>query len=408
MLLVLLKKLKILQINKYPSLKGGTETVLFDTMRLLKDKGHDVILFSTDEGNIDYVPTVTIPYPKRQDSLYSKIKNLPSFFYNRKAAKELIRIVETEKPDIAHIHLYLNSFSVSILPILKRYNVPIVMTLHEYRQICPSYLLMDKRGDICEKCINGNYFNCMLTRCAKGSLAESTLLTFEMYYRRTFYPTEKYVDRFLCVSDFVLKKHREFNPAIAEKSIVIKNPVNVLGKRSEKKRGDYLLYVGRLSKEKGIGTLCNVMHDLPDIRLKIAGEGNVLSGNLPPNVELLGFKPKEEIDDLIKDAMYLVIPTQSYETFGLSCAESLVMGTPVIASGIGALPELVKDEENGFLFTPKDVSSLRETIQKAVSLPDQEYYRMAAQAFASVQNLSGDNYINKLLDLYNDLIRCKS
>lgn len=388
-------------------MKGGTETVLFDTIRLLKSRGHEVFLFSTDEGDIEYTPTFTVHYPKREDSLLRKWKNLSSFFYNRKAASEIERVIKQEKPDIAHIHLYLNSFSVSILSVLKRYHIPIVMTLHEYRQICPSYLLMDKKGLVCEKCIHGNYFNCMLSRCARGSFPESFLLTLEMYYRRILYPTEKYVDRFVCVSDFVFDKHKEFNPFITEKSVVIKNPVN-LPENVNKERGDYILYLGRISREKGVATLLDCMCDLPQVRLKIAGRGFTSGSNLPSNVEYLGFIQKESVKSLIKNAMYVVVPSQWYETFGLSCAESLSLGTPVIASRIGALPELIKNGQNGFLFKPEDSDDLKAAISRAVSLSDTEYYTMSNNAYGSVKALSGENYINKLLDLYNDLLLNKS
>lgn len=388
-------------------MKGGTETVLFETINLLKEKGHEVILFSTDEGQVGYTSTFTTTYVKRDSSFFQKIKSLPAFFYNNKAAKDLIKILETERPDIAHIHLYLNSLSVSILPVLRRYRIPVVMTLHEYRQICPSYLLMDKDGNVCERCKEGNYLNCMLTRCAKGSFLESSLLTLEMYYRRSFYPTAKYIDKFICVSDFVFEKHQEFNSSISEKSVVIKNPV-INYEQVDKKRGEYLLFVGRLSREKGLDTLLEAIKDLPNINLKIAGMG-VIEYNIDlPNVEFLGFRDKKQVRELIEGAMYTVVPSQWYETFGLSCAESLSLSTPVIASRIGALLELVRDGENGFLFTPKNVMELKSVIHKAISLSDGDYYEMSKNAFRSVQELSGNNYITKLLDLYNDLLKEKS
>ena len=395
--------MKILQINKYPSLKGGTETVLFDTIGLLKADGHDVILLSTDEGEVVYNPTYTISYPKRRASLIEKIYNLPSFFYNRSAAKMLQAIIEKEKPDIAHIHLYQNSFSNSILPVLKKYNIPIVMTLHEYRQICPSYLLLDKNLQICEKCISGNYLNCMLTRCAKGSFVESSLLTMEMYYRRLFYKTEKYVDRFICVSNFVYKMHEVFNKDISDKSIVIYNPVKVDTPKNVK-RGDYLLYFGRLSREKGIQTLLLVMKQLPDLKLKIAGVGDLSLTEIPPNVELLGFKSKDELQSIIYSAQYTVVPSEWYETFGLSCTESMAQGTPVIASDIGAIPEIVQHDKNGFLFEAGNVKSLKETILKAIVLSNEEYSEMAENGYQSLSKFSEDKYLKQLLTVYNEMI----
>ncbi len=399
-----MRKLKILQINKFPSIRGGSEIVLFDTISLLKNDGHEVVLFSTDEGEAIYTPTYVIPYPDRNASLIKKIAGLPSFFYNHFAVKVLESIIEKEKPDIAHIHLYQNSFSNSILLVLKKHHIPIVMTLHEYRQICPSYLLLDKNQNICEKCIDGNYFHCMFTQCAKGSFIESSLLTLEMFYRRMFYKTEKYVDKFICPSNFVYRKYLSFNKAIADKSVVNYNPVNV-GFMKNTERGDYLLYFGRLSREKGIQTLLSAMKQLPHIKLKIAGVGDYPLHEIPSNVEVLGFKEKEELELIIRNALYTVVPSRSYETFGLSCTESLVQGTPVIASNIGAIPEIIEHNKNGFLFEAGNVSRLVETVSKAILLSDDEYLQMAKIGQQSLAKFSDDKYIKRLLSIYKELIK---
>lgn len=395
--------MKVLQINKYPSLKGGTETVLFETIRLLKEYGHEVVLLSTDEGEVTYTPTYTISYPDRNASLMKRVSNLPSFFYNRSAVKTLESIIEKEKPDIAHIHLYQNSFSNSILPVLKKYNIPVVMTLHEYRQICPSYLLLDKNQHICEKCIDGNYFHCMFTRCAKGSFIESTLLTMEMFYRRMFYKTEKYVDRFICPSIFVYQKHLAFNKDIADKSVVIYNPIKIYSLKSINK-GNYLLYFGRLSREKGIQTLLSAMKRLPNVKLKVAGVGDFPFSDISTNVELLGFKRREELEPIIKNALFTIVPSEWYETFGLSCTESLMQGTPVIASDIGAIPEIVEHRKNGFLFESGNVNSLVDTISEAILLSDEEYIHMAETGQQSLIKFSEDKYVKSLLSIYKELI----
>jgi len=399
--------LKILQINKFASIRGGTETVLFNTIDLLKEKGHKVLLFSTDEYKAISQPIYTIPYFNKTDSLFDKAVRMNSFFYNRQAARELESIIETEKPNIVHIHLYLNSFSVSILPVLKKYNLPVIMTLHEYRQICPSYLLLDKNGNICERCKNGNYLNCVATRCSKGNFFESLFLTLEMYYRRLFYQTEKFVDKFICVSNFIQKKHSEFNKNIASKSVVIYNPVNFIPD-TEIIRGNYLLFFGRLSREKGLNTLINAMKQIPDTKLVIAGKGDLLLEKLPENVELIGFKSGDELISIIRNAMYTIVPSEWYETFGLSCVESLSLGTPVIASAIGALPEIIEHGKNGFLFTPKDEHSLIETINSALNISDYSYVDMCKNGYTSIEQFSNNIYIRQLLDLYDRLILEKS
>lgn len=395
--------MRILQINKYPSVKGGSEVVLFETIELLKKEGHHVALFSTDEGNIIYEPTYTIAYPKHNSSLLHKATNLRSFFWNKKAACTLEQIILTEKPDIAHIHLYLNGLSQSILPTLKKYNIPVVMTLHDYRQICPSYLLLDRHQNLCQKCITGNYFNCALSRCSKGSLSQSILLTLEMYLRRTFFRTEKFVDQFVCVSNFQIQKYKEFNSSIASKSKVLHNPIEQPAKRSVC-RGEYLIYFGRLSKEKGLDTLLSVMSHFPNIKLKIVGEGNDIPDKQLANVEFMGFRNKIELSELVRKAMFTIMPSESYETFGMACAESLALGTPVIVSNIGALPEIVEDTKNGFLFEVKNVLSLKQVIKQALAISDDQYHSMVTEGYRTIEKFSANSYICQLTDIYKSLL----
>ncbi|MEN9919761.1 MAG: hypothetical protein RL662_2197 [Bacteroidota bacterium] len=396
-------KLKILQINKYPSIKGGSEVVLFDTIHLLKQAGHQVILFTTNEGNTVYMPTYTTPYVQKTSSLAQKLGYLSAFFYNRKAAQALENCIQHEQPDVAHIHLYLNGLSLSILSVLKKYKIPVVMTLHDYRQICPSYLLLDRHGAICERCIGHNYLHCMATRCSKGSLIQSMLLTAEMYYRRIFYKTEDYVDQFICVSHFMHHKHTQFNERIANKSVVLYNPIQANSILS-KQRGDYLLFLGRLSPEKGIDTLLEAMTNLPQYSLKVAGRGDMTFSEIPRNVEFVGFKTRDQLQELIRHAAYVVVPSEWYETFGLSCAEGLSLGTPVIASAIGGLTEIIESGKNGFLFTPKDVLGLQNVISKAMQLSDERYTQMTDEAQSSVEKFSEVGYIDQLMEIYNRLI----
>lgn len=396
--------MKILQINKFPSLKGGPETVMFDTTGLLKQTGHEVVLFATDEGEIVYDPTYTIHYPARNAPLSEKANYLLSFFHNKEAARKLEGILEKEKPDIAHIHLYQNSFSNNILRILKKRGIPVVMTLHDYRQICPTYLLYNKKGTVCEKCKGGKYYNSLLTQCGKDGLVENILLTAEMYYRRIFLKTEAYVDRFIAVSNFVYNKHNEFNPSIAAKTTVIHNPVSI-DRKNNKTKGSYFLYIGRISPEKGIKILLKTFEELPQFQLKIAGKIEEPIQKASANIEFVGFKSKMELKELICGAMFVIVPSECYETFGMSCAESLAIGTPVIASNIGALPELVEDGKNGLLFDAGNISDLKEKIAEASIMTEQEYSVMSEYAKKSMSRLSDEEYIIDLLNLYHKLIR---
>jgi glycosyltransferase involved in cell wall biosynthesis len=252
--------------------------------------------------------------------------------------------------------------------------------------------------------MGGKYYQCLFTRCAKGGLLESLILTAEMYFRRVFCPTEKYVDKFICVSQFVYGKYRQFNSRISAKAVVLHNPVRIPSGHNNNNRGSYLLFIGRLSRERGIETLMNVMKELPHISLKVAGTGDYPKDNIPFNVEFLGFKRHEEVERLIEGARYLLFPSEWYEPFGLSIAECLSLGKPVIASRIGAIPELVEDGKNGFLFEVKDTEGLIGIVRKAWPLADSEYAAMSRYAADSMKKYSSAIYSNKLLTLYHELL----
>lgn len=145
-------------------------------------------------------------YPELSESnIWTKITNIPSFIYNRQAAKQLERLILDKKPDIAHIHLLFNSLSVSILPVLQKYRIPTVMTVHDYRLICPAYTLTNGKGKICELCKDRHFIHCTLNRCSNGNLTNSMLLSLENSFRSCFYEPLNYIDKFIFVSKFAQK-----------------------------------------------------------------------------------------------------------------------------------------------------------------------------------------------------------
>jgi glycosyltransferase involved in cell wall biosynthesis len=342
-----------------------------------------------------------------------KLKNCVAFFYNRDARKKIEKLIIAERPDIAHIHLLFNGISVSILPVLKKYHIPVVMTVHEYRLICPSYLFLDSNIKICEKCRNGNYFNCITNRCYKKQRLFSAMLCFDMYFRNIFYPVTKYVDKFIFVSDFILEKHASYNPQYRKKGVCLYNFIpqkNTAGTGKPISSTKYFLYYGRLSHEKGILTLIESVRGL-DIQLKIAGTGELFKDinlDFPPNIELLGFKSGEELQYLLRDASFVIVPSEWYETFGLTAMEPQVWGTPIIAANIGALPELIKDGENGFLFESGNAKSLRCMIEKANACSANEYKELSLQANKCIRQFSDTSQAyNDLIRIYNECIELK-
>ncbi len=401
--------MKILQINKYYYRKGGAETVFFNTISLLEKHGHTVIPFSLKNKKNEPSPyeDYFVDYPElSESSLPQKIKYLPSFIYNRGAARKLETLLQKEKPDVAHIHLMFNSMSVSILPVLRKYNIPVVMSVHDYRLVCPAYTFTDGKGNFCERCKNGHYYNCIFHKCSNGNVLNSLMLCADSYFRSVSYPPVDYIDRFIFVSKFAMSKHIQIDGRYKEKSTYLYNFTPNVDCTTV--QGDYILFFGRISEEKGLRTLLNVMKQLPDVKLKIAGTGpllEILSSDAPANVEFLGFKKGLELQELIQNASFVVVPSEWYENNPLAIIESFMAGTPVIGSDIGGIPELVADGKTGYIFHPKSCEELKDAIMRAWSLPEGKYKQMSDEAkrFA-IDNFSEDNHYNRLMENYQLVI----
>ncbi len=343
--------MKILQINNHFYKKGGADTVFLNTVALLEAHGHNVYTLSRKTRK-DQTPTEQdffIHTPEfRFANFNDKIKYFRSFFYNKEAVQVLQKIIDEHKPEIAHIHLLYNGISPSILPVLKEHNIPVVMTIHDYRLICPNYWLLDKNGNICEKCIDKCYFRCTTNRCS-DTFINSLMLSFEAYYRKKINPLD-YVDRFIFPSQFIKNKFAQFNPDFAKKADVLCNFSNYISSDKISEKENYFFYFGRLSREKGLMTLLDAVKDLPEVVLKIAGTGpllDILTKEKPKNVDFTGFKTGSALEDLIKKAKFVVVPSEWYEVFGLASAEAQSLGTPVLGTNIGGTPELIENGKNG-------------------------------------------------------------
>lgn len=403
--------MKVLQINKYYQVTGGTDTVFLQTVDLLRERGVEVIPWSLNlEGNLPAGNHYFVDYPEVSKlSWWKKIKHIGGFLYNREAKKKLELLIENERPDVAHIHLMFNSLSIAILPTLKRLGIPVVMTLHEYRLLCPSYLFLDRHSVICERCSDRFYFRCALRRCSKGSFVNSLFLTAEAYLRKYVYPPEQYIDRFLCVSHFLKDKYSQYNSRIGDKCSVLYNPIRTIGDRSLTKNGHYL-YVGRLSREKGLHTLLGAFQEFPHLQLKIVGSGELkqeIQESKPSNVELLGYCSGDHLSQIISEASFLIIPSEWYETFGLVVLEAFRLGTPVIASAIGGITELVDDNRDGFLYHSGEVEALKEAISRSTMLSSSDYDIMVEAALKRSAQFDNGAYTDELLSIYQSLIDAK-
>ena len=408
--------MKILQINQCHYRRGGADIVYLNTINLLRERGHHVSEFSTINSlneNSSFEKYFVQNRDLRKDTLVNKIGSILPYFYNKEAYQKLRLLITNQPPDVAHIHLFYGSLSVSVLNALKDSKIPIVHTVHDYRLLCPVHSLMDSTNELCEECAKSSAISCIKKRCSDGKLTQSIIVSFEaLYWKKINNPVSE-IDTFHFVSNFCKRKHLEYLPQIEDKSRVFYNysPIKINYEHNLNMR--YYLYYGRLSTEKGIKTLLQSWSHLPNrFKLKIVGTGyladelielsKILRMN---NIEFLGFKNGAELYNLIKGARFIIVPSEWYENNPMAIVESFSLGKPVIGTNIGGITELINENETGFLCTPKSVEELKGKIEYAESLSDSEYENISNNCLEfAYRNFSEDQYYDKLISMYEDTI----
>ena len=403
--------MRILLINRNHFIGGGADRVYLNTGQLLESNGHEVAYFSTiNENNIDSKKSVYFvnSIKTRNSNFYSKIRAIKKYLYNNEAAFKILNVINDFKPDIAHIHLFYGVLSGSILKVLRDSNIPVVITVHDYRLLCPTNTMLDKTGIICEKCKGDNFYNCILKRCSEGNIFQSTIITTEAYMRKFILDPLVIVKHFIFVSEFSKKKHISFDDRYKIKSSHLYNFGTSLDFDYKSIKGDYLFYYGRLSKEKGINNLINAVK-ISNSNLKIAGDGpqkeeilEAIKGCL--NIEYVGFKSGSELNNLIKKSSFIVVPSEWYENNPMTIVESFSFGKPVICSKIGGLPELV-NEETGYIFDSANLSSLVNAIKLTEGLTMDRYNMISNNCYNFAKKFfSKRKHLNELLNIYQKVI----
>lgn len=343
--------MKILLVNKFHYLRGGSEKYYFELANLLKSKGHTVAFFSMKhpenittgdkEYFVDEIDLNTGSKLKAFDVIYSKANK-----------KLMTKALDEFKPDIVHINNFQRQLSASIIDAIKEKNIPIVMTAHDLNPICPASIMLYD-GKPCEDCLTKGYTQCIKKKCNKGSTLKSII----GYAEKKYYDCHRVFKKVDCIIS-----PSEFNKNQFIKGKLNCNEIKVLHNfvnESEHKEyvlGDYAFYFGRLSKEKGILNLVEAIKDVPDSKLLIAGDGPerenieayIEKHNLGDRITLLGYQNQDNIREYIRNSRFIVVPSIWYENCPYSILETLEIGKPVIGSRIGGIPELIEDGKTVF------------------------------------------------------------
>jgi glycosyltransferase involved in cell wall biosynthesis len=380
---------KIVYCHNYYRFRGGEDVSFESDVELLRSRGHEVIPFTLDN----------------RDWNSGRARMAIQSLWNADAARSLKAILLREKPDILHCNNLFPQLSVSLYRPAKQLGIPIVQALRNYRAFCAnSFLYRD--GNVCTKCLGRTLaWPALLHQCYRDSLSATASVVSMQLLHRLLRTQERYVDVFFTPSEFTRRVHIEGGYP-AERILCRSNFVLPdLGQAKEK--ADEALFVGRLSEEKGASTLLSAWAKQKTVlRLKIIGEGpelnNLKAQALNLNrVEFLGSLGTAEVLEHIGRARVLIMPSMWYETFGRTIAEAFSRGTPVIASRLGAMQELVEDEVSGFLFDPSSSDDLGRQISRIAALDHQGYETMATAARNAFENrFSPEVGYQQLMNVY--------
>lgn len=349
--------MKILLVHNYYQQRGGEFVAVKAQISLLKSKGLPLVTYLKDNAAID-------EFGARQ-----RIKLLKNALFNSQVYQEISSLIEDQRPDVAHVHNVFPLLSPTVYYALRDQSIPIVQTVHNFRFLCPNGLFYT-HNCICEKCKFGNTLHAIRLKCYRQSYILSSLYATIIGLHRRI-GTFSLIDRFIALTEFTANR-------LIESQLTTSDSISVLGnflsdplpKTAEATSAEpYIVFMGRLSREKGVQIAIRAMLDLPEVTLKIFGSGpqlsrlrNIVKEHGLNNVEFLGYIEGDRKWDILRHARATLIPSLCYETFSITALESMSVATPVIGSRLGSLPFVVEDGQSGLLFTPGDPNDLVDKI----------------------------------------------
>jgi len=385
--------MKILIVHNYYQIAGGEDAVMQNEITLLEEHDHNVSLYSVNNDGIS--------------SFFRKLTTFLNVPYSFVQYRKLLKVLIRDCPDVVHVHNYFPLLSPSVFYACNKAKIPVVHTLHNYRAVCPTALLMHE-GKITEQSITGRSWWTVLKKVYRGSWVGSFTLATMVELHKFLRTWQTQIDRFIALTDFSRQKYIEAGWP-SDKVVVKPNFINdpFAGAATLKKRGGYALYIGRLSEEKGIDILFKAWEN-SGYPLKIVGDGPLKAvakskhnGN---TVHYLGRKDKSEVIELVKNADFIIMPSTWYETFGMVIIEAFACGTPVIVSKLGSLQHIVQDRVTGLHFEPGNAQDLTAKVQWMVANPLQAK-KMGNNARAEyLAKYTPEKNYEMLIDFYNQAI----
>jgi glycosyltransferase involved in cell wall biosynthesis len=390
--------MKILVAHNYYQEAGGEDQVFSSETRLLEAHGHEVVRWTRHNNAIQQM---------------SGLSAACATLWSRSSTAELGKLIQRHQPQVVHFHNTFPLISPAAYYTARAGGAAVVQTLHNYRLLCPNALFF-RNGRVCEDCLDKAIpWPGIVHKCYRGSRSASAAVAAMLTVHRTLCTWRKAVDVYIALTEFSRGKFIE--GGVAAHQIVVKanfvhpDPGPGAGK------GGYGVFVGRLSPEKGLATLLSAWKSLGgQVPLKVVGDGPLAAtvreaAAAGIGIEWLGRRPIPEVYSLIGEAMFLVLPSHCYETFGRTIVEAFAKGTPVVAPCLGAMAELVAHGQTGFHFQPGDPLDLAAMVRRLLSTapPERARLRLAARHEYEQKYTAEPNY-RALMAIYEQALDCQA
>lgn len=386
--------MRLLQVNKYASLNGGSETVV-ETISRLAD-AHRI-----PNQLVGFTKTGQVPLSNSSPLGPERLK-FSDIFWNPSLIDKVVGIAVKFRPDVILHHNIYHHFPMHTLveALDRRLGVPQSIVLHDLKAVCPTYLGM-RDGNPCTACSGGRYWNAVRYRCKSGSVLQSAALAIDSAWNAGFLDTYSRFHKVICPSRFLASNLRTMG--LDRELEVLQNPCPPI--EDHHPQGSGIVFAGRLSVEKGITELLRCAESLPNAPITIIGDGPLrrqveVARDSLGNIRYLGKVPREAVLDSISSARFTIIPSICQENSPMVALESLSRGIPLLGSSRGGIPELVGDSR-GLTFDPSVPGALKTTIERAISMDEHSWSAMSRACIEWATTNQENAYWEKLEQLIN-------
>lgn len=412
--------MKIALVNYRYFISGGPERYYFNIKEILERNDHEVTPFSVKSSRnfpndyekyfLDIVDDEVYFAQSNKKNMKVILKSLTRMFYSFEAKRKFRQLLADIKPDLVYIMQYHNKISPSIIDAAKHLGIPVIHRISDFQYMCPNALFYNDVKGVCEECLNGNRWNCVRNKCVLNSTLYSVIKLGAKMLHDVLHITRK-IDAFVVPSSFTLGKLGEYGIP-RQKLNHIPTFFNLKEEDPQVEYKPFVLFVGRIEKQKGLMTLVKAFENT-GYNLKIIGFSNdgyedelkaYLNGR-QHHIEFLGKMNFEQIVPYLKSCLCTVVPSEWYDNFPNVILESFAYKKAVVATDFGSLPELVRDGKTGLTFKYQDVEDFRRKIAYLFANP-MEAKTMGENGFQDVLTcFSPSEHYSRLMRLFNDIIK---